>query len=388
MKTDILDRRIQYWQSICHALSDATIAEIEKERSHLYKAVADGLDEPTLLHETGVLILQLTSLVERRNYIDEWLPLVTKAVTVCTADPYMQTRLIDLEGFLYATRKQYERAIPLYARVIDRAQTAGWQDLLARGHLHLCVAYQAMQKFDRAATHGQAAKQLLEENDTLTVDYPSVLNALGLLYAEQGDHAVAQAYFREAITLWENGAEKTWLARGWLNMGWSQMLENKLDAALLAFDQGIVIAHQAHNQLEASYIEINRGVCLLRLGKIETAAQAFANARTEAMQRSGDRFKQALLAHNFGEVKMLLGDYEEALALLQEAAVIWQQVDLPVHQLAVRGEIARVLARMGQVAQAKKLLEEVIAALGLETGDSAREQHGLMVAALDELGML
>lgn len=80
----------------------ASQGELDRHRQYIFRIVQFGLQSPETWRETGHLALQAFTLVERRGYWREWIPILARVCDLCTDEELsLQCRALNRLGQRY-----------------------------------------------------------------------------------------------------------------------------------------------------------------------------------------------------------------------------------------------------------------------------------------------
>jgi DNA-binding winged helix-turn-helix (wHTH) protein/tetratricopeptide (TPR) repeat protein len=228
-------------------------------------------------------------------------------------------------------------------RAIDKGRAQGSHVLVARTYGILCQAYtgsstseairdceNARQSYVAAGNLGGAAR---------------VLNDLALIYALQGDHARAEAIWREALQNFQSTGDIQAIAGATNNLGESLLLRGKLS--------------EARQMLEKAL---------------------------PGYQASDDKDGVARVLNDLGELLAEQGDLEAAKTTYQQALATAREIDDKSVVAEVLKGVGDVVTQQGDLSAARRAYEESLA-LGAQTGErqtAAETQVALAQLSIEE----
>ena len=145
----------------------------------------------------------------------------------------------------------------------------------------------------------------------------SVLNNMGLVYFEQGDHANALKYYLKSLKIEENLKNEKGIASTLNNIGLIYKEEGDYNTALKNYNRSLKIQIKLKNQMGESHALVNIGVVYLNQGNYEDALSSFEQALI-----ANDGYEENLNAkinYNIAVIQFDLGHYDAALGYLNKA---------------------------------------------------------------------
>lgn len=351
-----IQANVRYWQTTAGRLTDLTLADLDKDRENLYRAVQFGLTVPETAHETAVLVSHLFGLIERRGYWQEWQPILEESLAACP-ETNLPLKLILLNqlGFVQRLRCKMEESIATHRKAISLAEQHNQPAARANSFFHLSNAFyechqhsQARQLAEQALTAFESLGQGVEDKKMA-----AIYNLLGLLAQARGEYDVAADLFHQSITHWQQTDELTYLSRTLGNLGINLMANEQFAEALAYFDQASEVLEATASELDKSKIAINQGAVYFELGEWHKAEAAYLRANSPHIIQSGDKHLQALIANNLGCALMRQGCWAEADAYLRESVNLWQMIKNDLMLANARGSLGETAAALGRVELAK-----------------------------------
>lgn len=153
-------------------------------------------------------------------------------------------------GIIAAGNGLVEKSVEILVRAVGLARAAGNDN--AEYRVELGKQLLASNEFERALTEANAARALQPQS-------PAVLNTLGTLLSQLGDHENARTCFTaaaESIERFGTSQTSQWQASLYFNLGASLQFSGEFDAAAAAYEKAIHIepnsfrAHWALSSLE------------------------------------------------------------------------------------------------------------------------------------------
>lgn len=354
---------IRYWQQKTFEVSDRTLGQLDEESQNLYRAVEYGLQLPETLADTVALITQLFNLPERRGYWVEWRPILEETLAIWHKRFPNQTRtrlkLLNQLGFLQRLNRDLDQAVQSHLTVIDLAQNSFPQET-ANAYFYLGNAHYDMRQYPQAREYCLKSATILEEANIEMEEHrqAAIANLLGLINHALGQYKTAVAHYQQAIRIWEESDELTYLARAWNNLGLSHLELKAYASALACFEKASHHLSNTASDLDKVKAEMFRGVAYYHQEKWSQAKKAFEQANSLFLHQSGDVYHKALLMNNLGNVCMRQGLQEEAKSYLYESIQLWRQLEDDVMWGNSQGALAELLVKEGKTESACSLYQE------------------------------
>jgi CHAT domain-containing protein/tetratricopeptide (TPR) repeat protein len=231
----------------------------------------------------------------------------------------LRVQVMNALGQTYYFKTRYDRAIALYRQVYTLAREAG--DLFYQGNalLNTSIVYEELGYYAQALDFGMQGLSVFRElRDSQREG--QALYQIGNYAMRLGRWQVAQNYFQEAITLYEQLGIQARLAylhwgQGFLHhmlgdesaseaayqraraitetqeygqpeltldiyfqLGFLYQTQGRWNQALSAYERATILAHRLRNQYSATFIHYRRGNVLVRQGHLDDALVAYAQA--------------------------------------------------------------------------------------------------------------
>jgi CHAT domain-containing protein/Tfp pilus assembly protein PilF len=258
------------------------------------------------------------------------------------------------EGVRAYSRRGTLAAIALWRRAYRRslaiADTAGMAASLG----NIGAGFLNEDRLDSANTYLQRTVSLARSVGDLRVRANATVS-LAEVARSRGQVAAARARYAEALALHERIGDSRGMASTYNNLG------------LLAQDGGDLV--EARRQFEAA-LELNRrtgrddvaATNLVNLAGLASLAGEFGTAErlyrdALATWRSREMWADAAEAlRGLGQLEMRRGNYRAAHEVFREARTLFDRAGPSTESIAVREELSRALAAMGELQQAREEL--------------------------------
>ena len=232
--------------------------------------------------------------------------------------------LLQLSAVAYslndATRAQ------AYAReAVDLAQKEGMENLVALAYVDLGNTYFARGEYTEAEKY---LKQGLDFAQRYNAPRRAAkaLGNLGSLRIQQGDTEEGIRYVEQARAFYQSGGYRKEEAEALVMLGRAKRQKGNYAEALNAFEQLLQLAEQAGNPSSVSQTHAEIGNVLRYQDKYPDALRHFEESY-KIDKSLGDELGIGFSLTNRADALWLLGRYEEARALLEQAADIAEKPD-------------------------------------------------------------
>ncbi len=216
-----------------------------------------------------------------------------------------------------------------------------------------------MGNFEQAIRYGQEARSIYEEfNERWRV--AETLLQLGRIETDRGHYAEARSYYLENIAFSQEMGARYTVAVNQECLGYVELLTGNLDLAEQYYRSGLEI----YRQIELRHGE---GMALGNLGDVAMARRAYEQARSyylESLDVLGpvrEEWGKSVDVKKLGQVALLMGNYPEAEETLQRALEMSRQLKRTPDIQEVLTLQAALKLKTGHPAEARRLLEGVLA---------------------------
>lgn len=355
---------LTYWQEQMRRLTDADARTFLQEQANLLLAVEMGLAPPETRPSTATLLLQLFPLIERCGYWERWLPLWQTAVSVHpNNEPTQRSRLLTRLGQLRRLNGQLDQALRLHQEAEAAAHQSGDAWSLAEAWGNLALDYHAWRAYDLAESYGQQALTLFSALDNAEKWQGSLWNTLGQVSLEQQDFAQAEARLRRSAAIWQQLQQSTQLARILKNLGILFQQQQNYIVAGHCYQEALHHLAATDSELDKIQVHINLGVLHFLQQQYTQAEVAFRLADSFLRRHHGSYMTQAIVAQNLGNVLVKQQRPAEALVCLQQATVLWQQLQDNLNLANTLGTLGEALGLLSDVQTAVTTYDEALTLL-------------------------
>lgn len=353
-----------YWQEQVCQMTDADARLFLDEQANLLLAVEMGLALAETRPSANTLLMQLFPLIERCGYWQRWLPLWETAVAAATQSGITQrARLLNYLGQLRRLNGQVDQAIQRHEEAQTIAQQAGDNRSLAEAWGNLALDNHARRAYDLSESYGQQALTLFATLDNAEKWQATLWNTLGLVALEQQNFAQAEIRLRRSAAIWQQLQHPTQLARILKNLGILFQQQQNYLLAGHCYQEALQQLAATDSDLDRIQVHINLGVLHFLQQQYTQAEVAFRLADSFLRRYHGSYVTQAIVAQNLGNVLVKQQRPAEALVCLQQATVLWQQLQDRLNLANTLGTLGEALGLLSDVQTAVTTYDEALTLL-------------------------
>lgn len=175
-------------------------------------------------------------------------------------------------AYLHQYLGDFEKAIPLCKEVLDlRVRN---QNLIGEARCCLClgISYDGIEKLDSALFYYQRAHTIFKGQDNVAF-LPPVLNNMGSVYSQLGEHNRAAWLITEAISILDSLGYNNDVAIGYSDLGDVLMNAGNYEDAIGAFEKSLKLAEETGSTLVKVNVLEQKSRAFLQMGNFELAYQ-------------------------------------------------------------------------------------------------------------------
>ena len=314
------------------------------------------------------VVFQRGALLNKRNKLAEAKPQLEQALVLAQANnnnSQVIKTLLQLSSVAFDSGETV-RSSEYAQQAVDLAQRNGMENLSAQGLVDLGNSYlirgdpgQAEKYLTQALASAERAKARRTESRARVT--------LGNLRQQENKPDEAIRYVEPALAFYRQGGYRTEAFQCLALIARANMHKGDHAAAQASHEQLLKLAQESNDQSLLALAHAERGSALVREERFTEALQhldqASAIYRSQGLQRS--------IGYNFldrSDVLWRLGHYNDALALLDQAASIADKPGGEIKRLSVSVELTRaqIAFSQGSFPQAKDLAAKVLQRTGTE----------------------
>lgn len=182
------------------------------------------------------------------------------------------------------------------------------------------------------------------------------LYGIGDLLIYQGDHAAAQDALEQAVQLAEQAGDDQVRAGCLIRLANLDQRQGNIDQAQRRLEQALAVEGLNRNSSGIAWNSL--GTVHLLSGRIEDAGASYRQALA-TFHATGNRLAEAYARLNFGRYFYEKKDFQRAVALHDEAAVLFRALENRRGEVSTEFGAARALHDLGDYAAAHERLEKV-----------------------------
>ena len=352
---------IAYWHNRLGETSDGNFADIDLDRSNLYRAVEFGLSLQDTWPETTKLVIQCFEFIIQRGYYREWIPVMERVIYCCTGDDQaLKGRALDQLGILYRRNRQLDAAISSHEEEERIGELLDDDSRKAFARMHLSAVYWRKHRYDLAETYGMEALRGFSQLEDNEEKVASCLINLGNIALSRGELDQAEEHLLQAIVLYRRLGQPANLANALKNLSTVHETAGRYDEALLELIEASDILEPTDYEIDKATVEINIGTLYFRKEELDLAEAAFKRADSPYMREYGPIFYRALTANNLGNVYLVRKQWDLAERYLQASVALFRQARSQIYLANSLSGVAEARVGKGRSEEAIPFYEEAL----------------------------
>ena len=262
-------------------------------------------------------------------------------------------------GILYRSKGLYDDAKKQFEQSLNTSRAMGNEAQQITSLIDLSYLNSQRGQVSEAENYAQQAMTIAQQNRLENLTAGGLLE-LGNAFSAKGDLSKAEQYFNQAIQFARANKGKLVEHRGLSNLG-------GLYIQTLRIDEGMRMVQQAFEYFHQENYPRIAGQCLTQIGRGYRRKGDYAAARQaldKKLEIAKQNNSQPALADAYLEYGALGLDeekYPEALEQYDNALKIYETVRNNFRIAFCKANRAKILARLGQADESKRLLDEVFA---------------------------
>lgn len=345
----VITANLAYWQGQCLNLTDDEIRVIKHDIPNIICVIKMGLVSKETQNAAAELAHSAFLLIQRTGYWYDWLVLLSYLLgTEPGRMPRFRIKFLNHQGILLRHIWQLDNSIVVHRQALELAVLHHNRQATAELHFQLSEDYRLAKNYQAAEKEALAALDVFNKLDGVEKWTAAVWHTLGLIASAQNRQSEALERLEKAVNQWQLLSEPTELARALNSLGLALQEEREFGQALLCFQQALVELEPTASELDKSRVYNNLGRLNFAFANFVKAEEAFRKADSLALRQSGDYFTRAALLQNLGNSILAQRDERtaEAERALQQAVVMWRQLDQPLLLANSVGTLAETQALM------------------------------------------
>jgi serine/threonine protein kinase len=262
-------------------------------------------------------------------------------------------------GILFRNNGQYDEAKKQFEQSLNAARSLGNEAQQITSLIGLSYLDSSRGLYAEAENYAQQAVTIAQQKKLENLAANGLLE-VGNSYSTKGDLPKAEQYWTQAIQLARANKGRLTEHRGLTNLG-------GLYIQTLRIDEGLSMVQQAFEFFQQENYPRIAGQCLTQIGRgyrrkgEYAAAQDALNKKLESAQQSNSQPALADAYLEFGALRLDEEKYPAALEQYDLALKIYESVRNNFRIAFCKANRAKILARLGQFEEAKRLLDELFA---------------------------
>ena len=272
-----------------------------------------------------------------------------------------ETDFDQLQQKIAAARKagEPEQAERLAQSYFDIAFAQENQQEQARALYEMANNAMERNNYPSAKQHLEQAISLLQHTNAAKLQ-ANVLRRLGMVYRYQSDYAGALKYVYQAMQRYQALDDKPAIAATYSNIGVILEKMGQYETALQAHQQSLNLFQQLNDTDHIASAIYNLGDLFRVLGD-NTQALAYFQQSLQLDTQRGDKRDIAYSHNKLGYLYADIGELDKATVHANQAITLFQQIGAARDTEWARTVVAKVAMEQGDFANARQLLDSVIA---------------------------
>ncbi|HEY6561909.1 MAG TPA: protein kinase, partial [Polyangiaceae bacterium] len=321
-------------------------------------AIVSGLRQRPAAPLTAALLCQAAFCHEKLGHVSRAVRLLRRAERVCR-DDLAGARSALVEARCCLREGRYREATTIATRALGSASGSH-----AAAQLHEVAAL----AFGYLGTPKEAERHLEQALTLHGPDLPPrarvrLVSYCALQAYRSGQAQLATSYFTEALELAEQSGLGDLLATAALNAGTAAHQAGDWGAALSAYERGLRAATAYGKDRTRATLRFNLAKLFADIGALERAEQHLASVEAD-LRHGGLRELEGAILGLCAEIACARGEFDGALELLNEASALHAASGRTRELVEADLQRVDVLLKLGQLADATRVLEENAPRLG------------------------
>lgn len=248
-------------------------------------------------------------------------------------------------GTLFFATSNYQAALKYTNESLEIFQILDNKKRLASVHSLLCDIKSIM-GFKESAIENCRISLDLYETLELSDGKASLLNSIGNIYLDIGQHEKSEQYFNQALFIARSKNDPYTTATSLSNLGHMYLEKGAYEEAILYFNRAMEIDHQQKDIAGLGYSYYNLGMAHMKLGNYNEAMNQLEQSLSYAGQ-SIDLELQAKVYSEIGNLHSEMGQYQDAIGFLKKSMGIAQRIDSDPILQTIYNNLAKYYDRLG-----------------------------------------
>jgi tetratricopeptide (TPR) repeat protein len=295
-----------------------------------------GVDEPS----TTLIAALLSSPFAARNEFDGWQRTHEVALKAAVRSENRRSEAAVLTGLgqMFYERDDFATALEYFQRALDIARTIDSLAIQAVALVGVGTVRRDLGDFAAARPCLAEAADLAQQTGDQHV-LAAARYGLGAIDRDHGDLSAAESVLRHCVELYRDLADVRGEALALRGLSLCRRAAGDLDEAVDLSEQAHALLRGIGDVLGATYALQSLAKARIRQGRHDGLPDLLA-ACLNVCVRHKDRFGTALITRTLGELALAGGDRARAVALLEDALVLWRELALPLWEARTLRDLA------------------------------------------------
>ncbi|GJM40639.1 MAG: hypothetical protein DHS20C20_09210 [Ardenticatenaceae bacterium] len=347
---------------------------LKSNHASILRTISEGFIHTHLQGEATQMLIDLFPTFERWGYWTECIDIYQAALSL-DLPAEQQVHLHANLARTYFLYRNFDDSLNQLKKGLAIAEEHQIDHLLGLLHHRLMNTYIGRLEEKTAKEHGLRALAYLSGTGSNTL--AAAYDGLGRISLNLENFAMAEDYFWEALSLWDNLKDYTHMARSYTNLGYVFLRQNNLIYAKKCFESSL----NALKNSQSVYDEVNAknglGIVNYSSGNYNEAASFFlmaANQLEKEFKNAGWYDMLGSLLHNIGNSHLALEDPQQALIYLDRAKTVWLQANNKLEMGNTVGTIAEAYQKEEDWETAVATYDEALSLLAQFPGHAFAER--------------
>ncbi len=274
-------------------------------------------------------------------------------------DDALRARAGSLRASHALATGDYPGACTAASRAVAWAEASGVRAAALSARFNWARALQFQGDYATAQEHIEESLRLARELGDRRVE-STTLAQLGIVAFQRGRYGAARGFYQQALVIARQLGDRAVESLAVNNLGETERLLGNYEAALRLFEAGRQVCREIGQLMTHAYLLCNMAhVALLQGGAAESIR--WSDEARELASELDDPDLRASLLSTRGHAHAALGQPDDAAACYRESVAIYRQIGRPTMPPEPIAGLARLALARGEVAEAVRLMEEVVA---------------------------
>ena len=357
-----LHANITYWQEKTSNITDIDDSSIRADFLNLVRAVQLGSFHPATQLKTAELMCQVFFWVEQTGQWDIWLPLMNRLISK-VEDKLICCRLYKQQGQLYRSGQMPDEAIEALGKAAKYAKELENDLLLAEAHMHLSATYLQKRDFAKAEKYAHNALKRLSNRTDVEKQISAIYFTLGRVAMMKGDFAQSESHLRAAVDIGRGVQSQTQFARILNALAIVLHRQNNHELSELTYLEAIEYIDGTISVIDKIRLQLSLGSLYVDMKQFNNAEALFIDAAQTLRSIPGQFHLVAMTANNLGNVLLEKGEYLAAELQLRRSVELRRMLKTQLPLANSYKSLGKTLAILGRFEEALAVIDEALSIL-------------------------